>query len=418
MGIFKYIIDAFKSNELLKESVKQSELESWISRKKAIELKKAEDLSNSLIEKILKENKSLSKNIDEFQTKELENKKVETQLIEISKSNKEIFIVIIKRFIDDILRNQKQENKKNFFEKILLLTESLSKATHKITIILENFYYHDIEKISRNITIINELSKKGKSNYETRNIKILDEIEREFNEFKSQSAIIKKLSKEISSKEEHLQSLKKERSSISREIDSLKSQSSYKKIKDAEKKLAFISEEKERKKIEFIEKFSSIEKALKKYSHISLEEKFIAKLLNEPLKTFLDPNESIPLKIIDVLRDLKKALQNNSLNLDTKKLEKTHAELCEYSLAYIKNLRAQFYQLDAKEELLIEEIQKSQISIKLKELYEKEQSLRNQLPLLESEIENLKSKIPNNLKNPLNTIILKSKEIGIELLIT
>jgi hypothetical protein len=417
MGIIKSILKLFKTNEPLKESINKANFESWLSSKKAIELKKAEEFSMPLIQKIIEENKSLSKNINEFQTKELENKKVESRLIEISKSNKEIFITLIQRFVDDILKDQKQENKKNFFEKILLLTESLSKATRKITLILENFYSHDIEKISRNITVINELSKKGKANYETRNLKILDEIELEFNEFKSQSDIIKKLSKELSLKEERLQSLKKEHSSISKEIESLKSQGNYKKLKESEKKLSLISEEKERKKVEFIEKFSSIEKALKKYSHISLEEKFIATMLKEPLKTFLEPNESIPLKIIDVLRNLKKALQNNSLNLDSKKLEKTHAELCEYSLAYIKDLRAQFNELDNKEKSLVEEIQKSQISNKLKELCKEEQSLLDQLPLLESEIENLKSKIPNSPKNNLNTIILKAKELGIELLI-
>jgi uncharacterized protein YoxC len=158
-----------------------------------------------------------------------------------------------------------------------------------------------------------------------------------------------------------------------------------------------------------------IEKALKKYNHISLEEKFITILLNDPLKTFLNPEESTPLKIIELFKDLKKALENNSLNLDPKKLEKTQQELCEYSLAYIKNLRKEFNELETKENLLIKDIQKSQVSTKLKELYNKKQSIENELPKINSDIENLKNKIPNNPKNNLNSIISKAKEIGIEL---
>ncbi|HOI19295.1 MAG TPA: hypothetical protein PLX15_05550 [Candidatus Woesearchaeota archaeon] len=415
MGLFESIIQKFKSKESSKESIASSEIENWLSIKKLSELKKADELSKPLLQKILEENKILSKNITEFQTKELENKKVESRLIEISKSNKEIFIMLIKRFVDDITSNSTHENKKDLFEKILLLTQSLSKATHKITMILENFYSHDIDKISRNITIINELSEKGKLNYETKNLKILNEIEIDYTEFKSQTNLIENLSKELSLKEANLQSLKKDQDLISKEIQSLKNQIDYKNLKALEKQLSLISQEKEKKRSEFIEKFLPIEKALKKYNHISLEEKFITILLNDPLKTFLNPEESTPLKIIELFKDLKKALENNSLNLDPKKLEKTQQELCEYSLAYIKNLRKEFNELETKENLLIKDIQKSQVSTKLKELYNKKQSIENELPKINSDIENLKNKIPNNPKNNLNSIISKAKEIGIEL---
>lgn len=415
MGLFESIIQKFKSKESSKESIASSEIENWLANKKSSELKKADELSKPLLQKILEENKILSKNITEFQTKELENKKVESRLIEISKSNKEIFIMLIKRFVDDITSNSTHENKKDLFEKILLLTQSLSKATHKITMILENFYSHDIDKISRNITIINELSEKGKLNYETKNLKILNEIEIDYTEFKSQTNLIENLSKELSLKEANLQSLKKDQDLISKEIQSLKNQIDYKNLKALEKQLSLISQEKEKKRSDFIEKFLPIEKALKKYNHISLEEKFITILLNDPLKTFLNPEESTPLKIIELFKDLKKALENNSLNLDPKKLEKTQQELCEYSLAYIKNLRKEFNELETKENLLIKDIQKSQVSTKLKELYNKKQSIENELPKINSDIENLKNKIPNNPKNNLNSIISKAKEIGIEL---
>lgn len=417
MGILSSIIKLFKNDEPLKESIRQSELESWVSNKKEIELKKSQALSMPLIQKILNENESLFKNISTFETKELTNTKVEPRLIEIAKSNKEIFIILFKRFIDDI-RRLNSSTPKGFFESAITLSEGLSKSTRKVTLILENFYSHDIDKISHNITSINNLAKKGKSNYESSTLKSLDEIELEINEFKTKDQLFKNISEELSKKEDQLKDLAKNLTLIEAKINAIKNKIEYKRLKKEEENLSKITKSKEKKELEFIEKFSALEKALKKYSHISLEEKFIEQMLKEPLKTFLNPDDSIPIKIIHILRDLKKALEKNTLSLDQKKLEKTKAELCDYSLDYINNLRRDFFELEKEEQSMVAKIQKNQISQSLKDLEDEMQSLRLSLPKLESEVESLKSKIPISPDIHLNLIIQKAKDIGIELTIT
>ena len=417
MRIFKSIIEAFKSNELLKESIKESELELWLSNKKAMELKKAEALSGPLIQKILDENKNLTKNISILEAKELTNTKVEARLIEIAKSNKEIFIILFKRFIDDI-KGLNSSIPKSFFESTISLSEGLSKSTRKVTLILENFYSHEIDKISYNITSINNLAKKGKSHYESNQFKSLDEIELEITELKTKRHLIKSLSEELSKKEDQLKRSTENLLTIEAKIKALKNKSEYKKLTTDEFNLSKITKDKEKRELEFLEKFSSLEKALKKYSHISLEERFIEQMLKEPLKTFLSSDESVSLKIIQILRELKKALENNAISLDQKKLEKTKTELCNYSPEYINSLRKEFFELEKEEQSIITIIQKNQISQKLKDLEDEMQSLKSESPELESEIISLKSKIPASPVIHLNSIVQKAKDVGIELTIT
>jgi len=148
--------------------------------------------------------------------------------------------------------------------------------------------------------------------------------------------------------------------------------------------------------------FSVLEKAMKKYSKIAFEnEHLIEEYLKNSLKT-LSKDEN--LDIIKILNNLEKSLEENKLEMDEKKAEKTLIKIRELNKDYFEKLQNNFDEINDKLEKIESEINNNDAKNKLDTYNEELEKLK-----LDVENINIKISMQNSELEKINIDNLKEK---------
>ena len=242
-------------------------------------------------------------------------------------------------------------------------------------------------------------SKDIKNSIKDNKISIINKIKNDIESIKNKIKLKEQYSDELNNENNNLKNNETKKSETEKKINEIKSSSGY---EDYRKLL----EEKEnvKSKLSGIENrifhdFSVLEKALKKYAKIALEnEKLILDYLSNSIITLIKDNE---LEILKILDSLKNAI--DELGLDDKKKEKSLEKIGELDGVYLMKIRDDF----GTEKQRLNEITSS---IENNESNNELESNNNELNNVKTNIENLNNKI-SNLNNELEKInINKLKE--------
>ena len=122
-----------------------------------------------------------------------------------------------------------------------------------------------------------------------------------------------------------IESAKKEKGDLLKKAEELKQSEDYAKYKNLKSERENTINELKNYEDILIQSFSSIERALRKYSHIAFEhESLVLDYVASPLKTL---SEDKNLMIINILSKMKEFIADNTLKLDEAKKSKTLEEI-------------------------------------------------------------------------------------------
>src|SRR3989338_282941 len=122
-----------------------------------------------------------------------------------------------------------------------------------------------------------------------------------------------------------LDAAKKEKEDLLKKAEELKQSEDYAKYREMKSERENAVNELKNYEDALIQSFSSIERALRKYSHIAFEhESLILDYVASPLKTL---SEDKNLVISDIISKMKELIENNNLKLDEAKKSKTLEEI-------------------------------------------------------------------------------------------
>ena len=162
---------------------------------------------------------------------------------------------------------------------------------------------------------------------------------------------------------------------------------------------------------ELLQHFSTLEKALKKYKRISLNEKLIDAYLENPSKALM---EDEGFQVIDILDKMKASL--DKLNLKDKKAEKTVEEINRLSKEFLEGKKGLLERLSEEKKRLEEELEGSKVLEDLDEEEQKLALLRKRTNEQEALVEELKEKTkkgkPEKIKKNIKELL---EELSVEL---
>jgi len=304
------------------------------------------------------------------------------------------FVKKTENYLEDFTKNSTKSYyaSQHLFHKEI---EAIAKAIGELDSALKG-----IKKLAEktNITQINKLKEKIKKIKEAINRKQelglqLKEAEKKLHEFELSKQLSEKKIKDLGQSREfsNFNSLKQELNGIKNDILQLET--------------------------DILQMFSPLERALKKFSRITLEDdKLIEAYASSPVAALMSDNG---LKITELLQNMKKQIQSNSIELKDKQKEKTLDVISSIEKEHLANIVYKYSSLQEKKEAFERQIKANKVLHTKKELEYKLEHIESMLNKIKKnilEIGKNKEKIDINklkidLQNSLNNTLKQEIKI-------
>jgi len=304
-----------------KEDVELSKAEAWLDNYFEEDLKNLKGTIAEYYQRIEDRKKELEEKLEKLKTAKVEGKTILRE-VQFMEGNREAYEKKLKIFLQDI-----QLPEKNRYGEIIehysLFEDDLNefgKNTIKSYSILREFFDKIATDIARDIKDIEKSLEYMVMAIEKSRIMELEKIKNK----------IHAINRALETREEMIQNIKEKRRNIKeqedrklkteKELETLKKSSAYKKYLSELREKETVLEEISKEKNNILQLFAGLDKALKKYKRGALNEKIIDLYLENPNNAVLEDEQ---FEIVDVLDKLKKLVEEDKLELEDKKKEKT-----------------------------------------------------------------------------------------------
>jgi len=349
------------------EKIKLDNLSKWFDDKADLIVSSSNNRVKDFKEKINSEIEKTKENIETLKKAKLQNPDITEREKQFMKGNREAYCRKVFQFLDmlDIPNDVfEAEQKITVFDDELV---KFSKSTHRPYTILQEFFSHESGVISLNIANINHLFQQIKTAKQETDTTRLEVIKQDIKHLSHSIKHKKELGKELEEKQKQAESLDKDKTEIEKELEKLKKSKDFKEYENLKEKRNDVMESTKKIDQEIIHNFAILEKALRKYSRIILENAdLLEKYVEDPVRALMNDND---LEIKSILEGADKNIE--SLGLKDRKLEKTKQVIAKMDNDYLNELRSKKEGLDSEEQDLITKINENSASKKLSELNER-----------------------------------------------
>jgi hypothetical protein len=366
--MFEFIKKLLKKEKEIIEEIKEEEIEPWFKEKvKTIEKnvkEKLEDIRKELYDKV----EETKKTVEELENSELHNSNISVRELQFMKGNRKSYIHSTRMFLREIEDTFEQEM--NFFlTHYYEYLDNFVKSTSRAYRILQEFFANEASEVAKKIKEIDRVVDRIKADKEMHEQSIIERNNQELESINHK--IIKKneLTKEIKEIEAKIKGIEKDIKNNKSRKEEIVNTEEYKDLKKKEQRLEEIEKEIKTIKNKLYNNFSPIERALRKYSKISLgDEKLIEHYYSDAYKALKTDKG---LKIINILEGLKNNIEKGKIDLKDKKSKKAIETIEKMSKYFFEKIieEEEIKQKEKKE--IRNEIEESKIKEEYEEVIEK-----------------------------------------------
>jgi hypothetical protein len=409
--MFNFIKKIFTKKEPEKETVKLDNLNGWFDAKSDVIHNNLNENINLIKNKINSEIEKTKLNLERLKEAKLQNPNIPIRAKQMMEGNRASYIKIVSNFLNNIKIENNYKVLLNFCNDFDDSLNTLGKSTTKSYHVLKEFLEHQVTDVAINIKNIDNLIKEIKSTIENSSIGKIEIVKNKIIYVKNKIKQKTNLKEELKNKEAELGKLKQEKESLLKEIENIKNSEAYLNFNNLKKEKELILGKINNNKDIIFQSFSILNRALRKFSRIILEdEKLLNDYIENPVNTLLKDKE---LKIIKILESIEKNLVQNKIKLDEKKKNKTLTEIRKLDKQFFINFLNNYNELDKKLKIIEDKIENNEIRNKYRALNEKLNQINTNLERTERNIENLKKdiekidieKMKSNLQEEINKII-------------
>lgn len=391
--MLNFLKKIFAKEAIIDHKISIEGLNAWLEQKSKPFFESLDADIRQIIEKIKEEKQAAKENLNVLENAELQNPNIPLRAKMIARGNREAFIHKVSYLFESISFDYANYNELMAkCNKLIEDIDNLGKSTAKSYHILNEFFAREVEKAAANIKNLENSLREIASAAGNSKIKGIENIKASISELKNKISLKERLISEIENNKKLLEETKNKIANNENKVTELKSGFAYPKY---EKLLAERQNTESRiNKIEtsIFHDFSAIEKALKKYAKIGLEnESFISEYLASPIEALLKDND---LRVADLLEKLKISMP--TMDLEEKRKDKIMAKLEELDSIYLAKARDDL--ISAKS--LLEKINSGIMGDDARRNHE---SLKKEMENLEQNAESLNNRI-NEIANELEKI--------------
>ena len=402
--MFKFIKELFKKEEppQLQEDVNLNNLNEWLTSKVSnLSLKQDIDEYFKRVNEIKSE---LYEKIEILQNKEISDKdakQVDGKVRNVVIGHKNNYVREVGRFTNSISTIHNITSIEKYQEALETITnlnkelDNLASRTQKSYQASQHLFFDQVEPCFKLLGELNKLVKDHTQFLARSKIGQMPEIIEHINNLQQEKEKNNNLQINLKEKEEFLKTLEEKKNQLEDKFNNLKSSQDYIYLMELQKQ--DLSLQKKRKELEnnIFSFFSKLNKPLKKYERIAIDNKKIKPYLENGLKTFLQDSE---LSIIEILQGLKRNL--NGLQFDDRQKKNILELISKSEVGYLNELSKQNKNLIEEEQELKNKFNKTTIKDLINETENSQNKVKQQHISCKQEITELQETLAkDNQKN-------------------
>jgi len=397
--MFKFLKSLFISEKEPEiEEVELSKLNNWFEDKIS-KIGFNEQTINyfARIKEIKEQLPELIKNLNEAEVSK-DNKNVEERVKNIVSGHRDNYSREIERFEENltILQKEKLETLSEYQEVIEYTKdldkkiELLAKKTAKSYQAAQHLFFDPVEKMFKKTAELNTVVKGFEKQIKEFHIEELTRIKELIKDLNHDITKQKDFSKEVEEREEKEKEIKGSLKKRKEEKEKLKESQEYKDYQKVEDGVGEIEKKIKDNDNNVFSYFSKLNKPLRKYERIALDNKVIQAYVNNGLKSFWQDSE---LEIKQSLQGLKKALQENTIQFEDKQKNNFLELIKKSDSGYLEELKELGEKLKTERTELLKKVEDAEIVLKIEETNKNINSENEKLISLQKKVEELKSKL-------------------------
>ena len=386
-------------------------LEEWLNEKSKPLMEEIQQQIEEIIMRINEEIQRARINVELLENAKLMNPNIPFKAKQYMEGNRKAYVRAMYSFLGHVEINNKDyfyllDFCKQFDELII----NFNKSTLRSYTILQEFLANETTKIAQNLKNFDNLFAEIKSTLNNKNIVDINVVREQIQNLRMKTK--QKISLDVDFKdiEAELKLNNDDKDQLIVEIENFsksEEHNNFLKLNEEKKSKAnsFYNDQNQ-----ILQSFSILERALRKYSHIAFEhEEDVLDYLKHPIETLVNDKNLI---ILEILKNLEKLLQENKLEIDDRKKEKSLEEIKKLNKEFFEQFLKKYFsfkeeteQIDAKikstgvaEKLRSFNKQLEGINLRIEKNNEEYNRLKNDVVKTSNSIINLKSEIEDSIR--------------------
>src|SRR3989344_1635028 len=413
--MLKFIKKIFKSEQPETKQVTGIELqnlEEWVREKAKPTTEEIKIRTDEILMKIDEELQRTRFNLEVLENAKLQNTNIPFRAKQYMEGNRKSYIKSVTSFAGNLeINNRDYFYLVNFYKEFELMLNDLHNGTLRSYTILQEFFANETSKIAQNIKNFDNFFKGLNSVLKDGRMVAIDNAIEKIGGLKTKAKQKINLDIELKDAGASVMLAKNEKDSLMADImnfDRGEEHNEFLKLNEERKdKTKSFYEDENR----IIQSFSVLERPLRKYSHIAFEhEEIVLDYLKDPIGALADDKE---MKLASILANLEKMLQENKIQIDDRKKEKTIEEIKKLSREFITDFVKNHNSFRSEIEELDNKIKATGVNEKMKEFNRKLEEtnlrieknsveygkLKEDLARIDNSIAKLKNDIEGSAKN-------------------
>ena len=351
-------------------------------------------------------------NVEVLENAKLQNPNIPFKAKQYMEGNRKAYVRVVNSFLGHMEINNKDYFYLVDFCKLFdELINDLNKGTFRSYTILQEFFANETSRIAHNLKNFDGLFKELKSALNDKEMVAVNKAMEKIQSLVSKTKQRINMAVDLKNAEADLNLANGEKDSIMAEIEKFNKSDEHNNFlrlneERKSKAAAFYNDESQ-----ILQSFSVLERALRKYSHIAFEhEEIVLDYLKHPIETLANDKNFI---ILDILKNLEGMLQENKLQIDDKKKEKSTEEVKKFTREFLEQFLKKYFSFKAEMEETDRKIRLSgvpekfrsfnkrleDVNLRIEKNNEEAEKLKNDVIKMENSIANLKDDVENSVND-------------------
>jgi len=358
--MFERLKTMFSQNhEPEEESVSREELGQWITTK---EKKYYGDAVRKIDQKkqgILRLITETEKHITDLEGAELQNKKIPKRALQLMDGNRESYIKKTRDFIKNLDTDfEDLESVKDFLSQFQKQLELLNKNNIKSYMVLQEFLANETGKIARDIKGMEKIVRELEEILKTSGLEKITSMRAMIEKLDEKTILKSQIEKRLGKEREELEAEKKQKISITERVKELQKSEEYTSFESLKKERDEIIQRLKKQEDRLIQLFSGLESGLKKYGRIALDEASVVSYQKNPPRALYEDEE---LKILTILKNLRKNIDDGTIDMKDKKKTKTLETIEKLDKGFFSDYLFEYNELKHAKKIKDEKIAKNTV---------------------------------------------------------
>lgn len=413
--MLEFIKKIFKSEEPETKQVTGIELqnlEEWVKEKAKPTTEEIKIRTDEILMKIDEELQRTRFNVEVLENAKLQNPNIPFRAKQYMEGNRKSYAKSVNSFLGNLeINNKEYFYLITFCKEFEIMLNDLHSGTLRSYTILQEFFANETNKIAQNIKNFDNFFKELNSVLKDDRMVAIDSAIERIRNLKTKAKQKINLDIELKDAEASVMLAKNEKDSLMVEImnfDRGEEHNEFLKLNEERKdKTKSFYEDENR----IIQSFSVLERPLRKYSHVAFEhEEIVLDYLKDPISTLTSDKG---MKILEILKNLEKLLNENKVQIDDRKKEKALEETKKLSKEFIEQFMKKYFSFRAEIEGIDSRIKSLGVAERLKDYNKKLEDvniridknseeyakLKNDFEKLNDSILSFKNDVENSVKN-------------------